>query len=344
MFKPKLLFISFVIFSLQSIAQNFQNAGDYISYIVKANDVLAEKYISYLSGVSHGKSARKVEKRRQEVLNSIYEARANMQGLPPFQGDRSLKDSTVAYYKILVSVFNEDYGKIVDMEEIAEQSYDAMEAYMLAKKKANEKLEQAAKSQHDTQKEFADRHNVKLIEEQTTIGTKIKLADAIMGHYDEVYLIFFKSYKQEGYLLEATKKKDIVSIEQNISALQKFAEEGLEKLKQVKAYNSDPTLIVACRGLLSFYKEEAEKSKIVTDFLLKEENFNKIKKSFESQPASRRTQQDIDQYNKAVNDINAAVKAYNSQNKKFNDRRAQEINNWNDAVKDFLDRYMPERR
>jgi hypothetical protein len=344
MFKSKLFFSLAIIISLQTFAQDFQNAGDYITYITKANEALSEKYISYLSGVSHGKSARKVEKRRQEVLNSIYEARANMQGLPPFQGDRSLKDSTVAYYKILVNVFNEDYGKIVNMEEIAEQSYDAMEAYMLAQKKANEKLEDASKAQHDTQKEFAKRHNVNLIEEQTTVGAKMKLANTIMGHYDEVYLIFFKSYKQEGYLMEATKKKDIVSIEQNISALQKFAEEGMSKLKDIKAYNNDPTLIVACKGLLSFYKEEAAKSNIITDFFLKEENFNKIKKSFDSQSSSRRTQQDIDQYNQAVKDINAAVKNYNDQNKEFNNDRNRVINDWNNASKDFLDRYMPERR
>jgi len=85
------------------------------------------------------------------------------------------------------------------------------------------------------------------------------------------------------------------------------------------------------------------KSKIITDFLLKEENFGKIKKSFNSLPASRRTQQDIDKYNEGVNDINAAVKEYNDQNKEFNKQRSKEINNWNNAVKDFLDRYMPTR-
>ncbi len=293
MFRTTLLIAATLFFSIGSTAQNFQNAGEYIDYIGKTNEALSEKYISYLSGVSHGKSVRKVEKRRQEVLNSIYEARTNMQGLPPFQGDRSLKDSTVTYYKILVNIFNEDYGKIVDMEEIAEQSYDAMEAYMLAQKKANEKLQQAAKAQAETEKKFADKHNVNLIQTETTISAKMKLADAIMSHHDEVYLIFFKAYKQEAYLLEAGRKKDIVSIEQNRNALDQLSADGLEKLKHVKAYNNDPSLIVACRSVLIFYKEEAAKSKIMTDFLMKEENFNKIKKSFESLPANRRTQQDI---------------------------------------------------
>ena len=137
----------FILFIAKTHAQDFQNAGDYISYINKANEALTVKYLTYLSAVSHGKSARKVEKRRQEVVGAISDTRFNIAGMPPYKGDRTLKDTTVAYIKILYNVFNEDYGKIVNMEEIAEQSYDAMEAYLLAQDKAQEKLEQASERQ-----------------------------------------------------------------------------------------------------------------------------------------------------------------------------------------------------
>ena len=135
-----------------------------MEHIGKANQALTEKYLVYLSGMSHGKSARKVEKRRLEVVNAISDTRYNIMGMPPYKGDRTLKDTTVAYLKILNSVFNEDYGKIVNMEEIAEQSYDLMEAYMLAQEKANEKLQQASVRQGEMQKQFAEKHNINLIE------------------------------------------------------------------------------------------------------------------------------------------------------------------------------------
>jgi len=48
--------------------------------------------------------------------------------MPPWKGDRSYRNSSVAYLKLVYHVFNEDYGKILNLEEIAEQSYDAMEA------------------------------------------------------------------------------------------------------------------------------------------------------------------------------------------------------------------------
>jgi len=333
------------LFSIHKInAQQFENAGDYMGYISKANEEVTAVYLSYLSAVGHNKSARKVEKRRQEVLNLISDTRFKIQGMPPWKGDRSYRDTTVGYIKLLYNVFNEDYAKIVNMEEIAEQSYDAMEAYMLAQEKAQEKLHEASDKQNEMQKRFAAKYDVKLINEETELDIKSKQAAGLMKHYDEVYLIFFKPYKQEAYLMEATGKKNIIAIEQNKNALQKFADEGLQKLKTLNGYNNDPSLIVACRQAMSFYKAEAARMQLATDFFMKEENFNKLKKNFESKPASKRTQVEVDEYNKGVNEINATVNEYNSANKELNKQRETALDLWNSTVKKYLDNYMPVQR
>jgi hypothetical protein len=336
-----LLLFSLLLLTNRSAAQAFENAGQYMDHISKANQVLTEKYLLYLSGMSHGKSARKVEKRRLEVVQAISDTKFSIMGMPPYKGDRTLKDTTVAYLKILNNVFNEDYGKIVNMEEIAEQSYDLMEAYMLAQEKANEKLQQASLRQNEMQKKFAEKNNVTLIENESVSEAKMKIAGAVMKHYDEVYLVFFKSYKQEAYLMDAINKKNVNSIEQNINSLQSFSEQGLEKLKGLKGYNNDASLIIACRNLLNFYKEEAKKGSAMTDFFLKEENFAKLKKQFDSKPGSKRTQQDVDQFNKAVKDINSAGNDYNAINNDLNKQRSKTLDGWNDAVKKYLDEYIP---
>jgi hypothetical protein len=339
---PVSCFLFFLSFNLS--AQTFENAGDYLDYINKANEVLTVKYLTYMSAVSHGKSARKVEKRRNEVVTAINDTKFNIMGMPPWKGDRSFKDTTVAYLKLLYSVFNEDYGKIVNMEEIAEQSYDAMEAYLLAQQKAYEKLDSASKRQHEVQKQFAAKNNINLIEATSELGEKSKTASEVLAHCNEVYLVFFKPYKQEGYMIEAMNKKNLVSLEQNINSLKKMAEDGMEKLKKIKGYNNDATLIAACRNMLTFYKSEAIKTVSLGDFFLKEENFEKIKKQFESKPASKRTQQDIDQFNNAVNDINAANKAFNDTNNQLNKERTDALNDWNKAYSKYMDDYMPKQR
>ncbi|MGH2553566.1 MAG: LIC11966 family surface protein [Chitinophagaceae bacterium] len=331
--------------SLPSSSQTFEHAGQYMDVISKANEALTIKYLTYISAVSHGKSARKVEKRRAEVVEAINDTKFNIMGMPPWKGDRTLKDTSVAYLKILYTVFNEDYGKIVNMEEIAEQSYDAMEAYMLAQEKAYEKLHEASDRQHEMQKQFAAKYNITLIESPATeLEDKSKTANQVLQHANEVYLIFFKPYKQEGYLIESMNQKNLVSLEQNINSLKKIAEEGMEKLKKLKGYNNDASLIAACRNMLIFYKSEAMRSASLSDFFLKEENFTKIKKQFESKPSGKRTQQDIDQYNNAVNDMNAASKVFNATNNELNKERTAALNDWNKTYSKYMDEYMPKQQ
>jgi hypothetical protein len=337
-----IFFLGF-LFINKSQAQ-YEDAGQYMNYVSKQNEDLTLIYLSYVSAASHGKSARKVEKRRLEVVDAISRTRFNIQGMPPWKGDRSYRDSTVSYLKLLNIVFNEDYAKIVDMEDIAEQSYDAMEAYMLAQQKAQEKLNEAIDQQNKIQREFGTKYNVNIVDDETEISKKSQIASDLFKHYDQVYLIFFKANKQEAYLMEAVNNKNINAVEQNKNSLEKFAEEGLTKLKDVKAFNNDPSMINACRQTLVFYKMEASQMKSMTDFFLKEDNFNKAKKNFETKPSSKRTQQDIDDYNRAVNDFNSAVNNYNATNKELNKERSAAIDEWNNTVKKFLDDYMPVQR
>jgi hypothetical protein len=338
----KIAFVPLLLILAPVPAQaQYEHAGQYLDAFGKNTEKVSAMYLSYLSAMGHNKSARKVEKRRLEVLDAIMNARLEAQGMPAWKGDRSYKDSTVAYYKLMYNVFNEDFAKIVNMEEIAEQSYDAMEAYMLAKEKANERLDQAAERQRRMQNEFAAKNDVKLIGSTSELEEKSKIASALMDHYGDVYLIFFKAYKQEAYLMDALAKTNLTALEQNKNALKAAAEEGLQKLQALKGYNNDAALMVACRQALQFYKNEADKMAYASDFLLMNEAFEKMKKAFESKPSSQRTQKDIDEYNKGVNNINNAVNKYNNTNNQVNRERQQTLDNWNKTVKEYLDTYMP---
>jgi len=125
----------------------------------------------------------------------------------------------LTYLNTLLSLLNEDYAKIVNMEEISEQSYDAMEAYLLAKKKASEKMDEAADLFNEKEKEYAKNNNINLILKETEIGIKLKKSAEVTDYYNKIYLIFFKSYKQEMYLLAGVEKNDINAIEQNRTTL-----------------------------------------------------------------------------------------------------------------------------
>lgn len=334
--------LSIIIISSNAIAQDLENPGAYMTSIGKAEEIIGLKYISYMSGSSHGKSLRKVEKRRQDLLNSIEEMRFKVHDMPSFKGDKTLREASVAYLKLMYAVFNEDYAKIVNMEEIAEQSYDNMEAYLLIQEKANEKLKEAGAKRGLVWADFARKYNVNVIDNTSQLDLKLDKAEKVNNYYHQLYLIFFKSHKQEMYLIAAIDAKNINSIEQSRNALVKFTTEGLAKLEDVKPFEGDPTLIVSCRNVLKFLQDEAtDQIGLMTDFIMASENFEKVKKAFDAIPASKRTQADVNNFNKAVNEMNKGVGQFNNTNKMLNDKRNAMLKVWNTAVQKFMDDHMP---
>ena len=331
--------MSVLLITRTAVAQDFDDPSLYLSFISKNQREVSVKYLSYMSAASHGRSMRKVEKHRADLIDAIYETRVRIYGMPTFKGDKQLRDSAVSYLKILYSVFNEDYSKIVNMEEIAEQSYDNMEAYLLAQEKVSERLSEAHAAYARAQKTFAANNNITLLDDESELGRKLETIDKLTSYYNEVYLTFFKVYKQEVYLVDAVSAKNTNAIEQNRNALLKYAEEGLDKISKMKGFNNDRTLESVCRQLIRFYKDEAEKSiPKISDFFLKVENFKKLQQSFES---SEKTKELVNNYNKAVDDMNRSSMAFNNTNDQLNNKRSEMLSSYNDTVKSFMDTYMP---
>ena len=319
-----------------SSSQDLKTAGGYFSRITSVFEPIQRDMWDYTKAVAHNKSAKKVESRRKELISSINKGIGTIKRLKDFEGDASLRDSTLSFLDVSKAVIEQNYSKIMEMEEIAEQSYDYMEAYIMAQQKANEIMKQSGENIDAAQKTFAGNHNINLMESEDKISKKLEQASRVYQYYNKVYLIFFKSYKQEMYLLEATKKGDVNGMEQNKNSLLKFATEGLESLKEIKSFDGDGSIKIACQQILAFYKEEAEKKyQDIIDFQLKKDNFEKEKTAMESRPQKERTQAMVDSYNKAVNEFNNAVKRVNQRNEELNNSRSKLLNNWNSSADSF---------
>lgn len=229
------------------------------------------------------------------------------------------------------------------MEEIAEESYDKMEAYLNAYSKANEKIHIAGEAIDRLYKSFALKHGVLLSEREDKISLEIEKVNKVFDHYNIVYLIFFKAFKQEIYIINALNNKDFSSAEQNRNALISVSTEGLAKLDTVKPFQNDRSLISACRHALVFYKMEAsDKIGIQIDYLMKNENFEKLHKTVGSKDPVLRSKDEVDQYNASIKELNVAVKKYNSVNNGLNKQRTSAINEWNASETNFLARYIPD--
>lgn len=320
-------------------AQSTNKALEYMEKISNSLSLVNEQYLIYISAANHGKSARKVEKRRKELITQVSAARNQMKAMKPYENDSSLKVSYYNYLDLAFKVLKEDYEKIVNMEEIAEQSYDNMEAYILAKEKASEIVEAASEKNETAYRKFAAEHKITLLEDNSALAKKSAAVTKVLTYYNKVYLIFFKSYKQELYLITAITNNDMSAVEQNRLSLSKVAEQGIKDLDSLGAYRSDFLLVTNCKKLLAFYKKEAdEKVPVIQEFLISNEKLNEQKKTVDSGHASK---EEIDDFNKNVKAVNIQVANYNKINNELNKNRSTLFDTYNNAVEAFLAKHTP---
>ena len=113
-----------------AMAQEFKNPVEYLSFINKEQDNISKSTWKYTQAVAHSKSARKVDATRKQLIKSIEVANAKIGALKEgYKGDVEYKNQVLEYFDVCKKNLNEEYDKIINMQEVAEQSYDAMEAW-----------------------------------------------------------------------------------------------------------------------------------------------------------------------------------------------------------------------
>lgn len=319
-----------------------QSAGDYLSYINNEQGRISNDLMQYISAANHGKSARKVEKRRLELLEQIKLSEQNIKKLKPFNGNHQLRDSIAKSLRVYQIILKEEYGKIVNMEEIAEQSYDDMEAYLLAKEKAGDHMDAVGDAAEREFMEFAKENNIKIAQGTSKVGEKLRAAGEVNRYQNQIYLLFFKSYRNELNIMQALEKGDINAVEQNRNALLASTADDLAKIGPINGFKGDASTKNTCQQLLNYYKAEAAtKIPELVDFQLTKEKFEKAKTAFESKKPNERTREEVDAFNKAVADFNAKVNKSNQIHKEIYDKKSALLKAYNDSVEAFLNRHTP---
>lgn len=321
-------------------AQVTEGAVDYMQQMATSTIKLKDETWQYLKAVTQGRGAGKVEKTRQMLLTELATAKAEVSRMSAFNGDDELRQATLEFLRLWQSVLKEDFDKIMDLEEVAEESYDFMEAYVLAKERANELLDAASDSLEEVQGAFAEEHGIELVEAEDKVSVRIKKTGEALRYYNQIYLIFFKCFKEEAYVLAALTVGDTGAIAMHARNLVSFASEGRGRVDTMSSFNGDVSLKSVMSRLLLFYIKEGEESfpEMASMYILKAE----LDKSAERLNATKerdRTQADIDAYNTLVDDYNKAIETFNREVELLNGLRKQRLQEYEDAVASFFDRH-----
>jgi hypothetical protein len=280
MVRTKLIILFFTI-SANLIAQEFKSAVEYLTYIEKEQGLISKSTWKYTTAVAHSKSARRIDNTRKQLIKSIEAAQKKINILKDgYKGDVEYKNQVLQYLDICKININEEYEKLINMQEVAEQSYDDMEAYLLMRDLINEKLDSENEKVDNAFKSFALKYNITIAEGNSELGEKIKLSNEVFDYHTALYLIFFKVNFTDTSLTKAIEKKDFSAIQQNSNSLIQYSDEGLEKLKTIKPYKGDSSMITITKKALEYHKKEAQQyvPKIV-DLIMINEKFDKAKKT-----------------------------------------------------------------
>lgn len=333
-----LLLLSSIVF-----AQEFKTPVEYLEYISKQESEISKNMWKYTKTIAHSKSARKIDATRKNLVKTIQNAKNNINKLKDgYKGDIVYRDQVVKYLSVSEIIINEEYSKIVDMQEVAEQSYDFMEAYIMTRDLVNKKMDDEHQILSDGQKEFAKKYKITLTEGDSELSKKMKISNEVFGYHTEFYLIFFKCYITDLMLSKAIETKDISSIQQNASSLQSYADEGLEKLSKKQPFKNDKALIESTKKSMELYKKVAtEYASAVIDFFMFNTKFEEAKASLERKKDNERSKEEIDNFNQMVKEINKKINDYNKINSKQIQDKNNMINQWNTTGDQFISRYVP---
>jgi hypothetical protein len=336
----KILLLALMV-SFSALAQDFKTPVDYLNYFEKESKAITASTWKYTKAVAHSKSARKIDATRKTLIKSIQAASKKIASAKEgYKGDVEYRDQLLAYYAISEKYINEEYEKIIDMQEVAEQSYDFMEAYILARDLVNKKINDEVEKVNAAQRVFAEKYGITITDDQTEMGKKMAISNEVFNHQSDMYLLFFKVYITDANMMKALEAKDISAMQQNASALEQYADEGLGKLKGLKTYKNDPLLINATKKTLEFYKKEAvEFAPKVADFMLLNQKVEDTRKAIEAKSAPAKDE--IASFNKMVADLNKATGEYNKLNNKFFTEKNNVIKGWNTASDSFVSKHVP---
>ena len=327
-------FISFSIYAQQG-------AGAYMDQVGANYNQISKDTWSYIKQASKGKNARKIEKRRMELTNSLKYAKDQAQRLKPYEGDAAYRDAVVQYLSLCYFSINNDYKKLVDMEAIAEESYDDMEAYLLTKERIELKMDSAKNALDFEVEAFAKRNNVRLIEKESKLSEKIGNANEVTAYYNKVFLIYYKSAWYEQEMVKAISEKRISEVEQFRQVLEINSKEGMAQLKAMAPFRNDPDLKDAGYSMLEFYYGEAVRyMPEQVAFFVKSDKMNTLQKNIESKKRKDLTQQEIDEYNKAVKDYNNSIGEYNKTNDYLNKYRTLRREKFDKAIDNLYSRHI----
>ena len=170
---------------------------------------------------------------------------------------------------------------------------------------------------------------------------KVKEDSIARQYYNEVYLIFDRSFKQEIALIDAQSKLDIKAMKQCKDSLIQYDNDGQKKLETLKGFKGDITLQSACTELLKFYQTCAtDKFTEASNFIVEKEKFDKIRIPWEAKKENQKSERESNAFNQSLEEFNILQNKFKESNQEVSMTRDKFLEKWNWTSDRFKKKYL----
>lgn len=285
----KLLLLTALLVGLTK-AQNFTSAGEFFSFFVQHMNNIVDANMDYVAKSVHSDNDNKIEKRRLEVIDNLNIAIRSFGGAN-FKGGEEMKAEALAVVKIYKATFEQDYANVNQLQAKSQDGYEFMQRYFEAQEKANAKLRNASAHFDTIQEKFAAANNINLIKNEDKASQKMELAGRVMKYQRQVYLSYFRVYKDNGRFLDAMAAGKPDEMKKQLDSLNKHLPITQAELGKMGAFEGEGGYLQATVATVNYIRTMTQGSypKLIA---IKE----KDSKTY--------TQQEVDTFNKIIQDLN----------------------------------------
>ena len=301
----------------KALAQQFETTVEYNNYIVQIHEDIGYSNMDYISTSVHSRRVKKVERKRQEALETINEAQRKLRKLKPIEQGEEIKAQAIEVVNLYEKVFKQEFKEVNRLKAKSQNSYQAMKTYYEAEERASAMVDSAARQFKDAQVQFAEKVDIKIRtgKDSEKLNEQIDQLSQMNDYVRKLSLSFFRVSKSVEFFMEALKSRPDLSEEKRQEVVEACRESASE-LRKAGGFKGEKDYQQEMLAAVSFFEKLAQ---------------NELKAMSKVAESSRDelTQADVDAYNQAI-------KTYNKQAPKV-------VEDVNKAQQKLMKKFTPRR-
>ncbi len=311
--------IAFAFAQTNNASPNFEDFAEYNNYIVAENNKISVLMLKYSSEAVHNPDETEVLKLRIDIIKHIAQTYNQVSRMPSYENDPQLRDEAVKILEEYLNTYKVDYDVVSKLKVESLTSYEALKAFYDAEDKADLKIKAAMKRFREAQGKFAKKYGGQM-EKETPVKDKLaeisETARKVGLYQKDLTLVYFRvSSELDNFVKALNEKQTPEKLDVFRQKIITYSDLSLQKLAQIKAYENETV----------FRKSIADN--ILSMKNLAKEDLNVIVETKRKQAKNAMKNEDVDQYN-------AAVEKFNKENERYS-------NTYNTISDQFLKKYFP---